>query len=85
MGIEKALRDVKNKKTQAVRRALKDAHYFGAKRLERGAGYKYAHDYKDHYVEQEYMPLKTVYYEPTEQGAEREIKARLQKRQQISQ
>ncbi|HLD69576.1 MAG TPA: replication-associated recombination protein A, partial [Candidatus Omnitrophota bacterium] len=85
LAIDKALSDVKNKKTQAVPRALKDAHYFGAKRLERGAGYKYAHDYKDHYVEQEYMPLKTVYYEPTEQGAEREIKARLQKRQQISQ
>jgi len=85
LAIDKALSDVKNKKTQAVPKALKDASYSGAKRLDRGEGYKYAHDYKDHYVEQEYMPVKTVYYEPTEQGAEREIKERLKKRQRDSQ
>lgn len=35
---------------------LKDAHYSGANSLGRGIGYKYAHDYEDHYVEQEYLP-----------------------------
>jgi putative ATPase len=45
-----------------------------------GEGYRYAHDFADHYVEQEYLPANLVgkrYYEPTEQGAEREIKVRL--------
>ncbi len=35
---------------------LQDAHYKGAKDLNRGIGYKYPHDYKGHYVEQQYLP-----------------------------
>lgn len=35
---------------------LKDAHYAGAKQLERGIGYQYAHDYPNHYVKQQYLP-----------------------------
>ncbi len=77
LGIEKALDDVKNKKIQDVPVHLKDASYKGAKTLGRGKDYKYAHDFAGHYVEQEYMPLQTVYYEPTEMGEEKEIKERL--------
>ena len=79
LGIEKALQDVKEKKTQDVPLALKDAHYPGAKKLGRGQDYKYAHDYKDHFVVQDYILKKTVYYEPTDLGYEKEIKARLEK------
>jgi len=79
LGIEKALADIKSKKTQEVPRSLKDASYPGAKRLGRGEGYKYAHDYQDHYVEQTYMPSKAKYYHPTLMGSEKEIKARLEK------
>lgn len=79
LGIAKAEDAVKVKRTQEVPAALKDTSYRGAKKLGHGAGYKYAHDYKDHYVEQEYMPPKERYYEPTDQGFEKEIKARLEK------
>ena len=77
LGIEKALGDVKSKKTQEVPTHLKDASYRGAKRLEHGKGYKYAHDFKDHYVDQEYMPVNAQYYAPTDMGQEKDIKQRL--------
>ncbi len=46
-----------------------------------GKDYKYPHDYPDHFVEEEYLPenLKgRIYYHPTEQGFEKEIKERLE-------
>jgi len=76
-GIEKALQDAQNKKTLGVPAALKDASYPGAKSLGHGQDYKYAHNYKDHYVKQTYMPFPAKYYEPTEMGYERKIKERL--------
>ena len=36
---------------------LQDAHYKGSANLGRGTGYKYAHDYPNHYVEQQYLPV----------------------------
>ncbi len=57
---------------------LKDASYPGAKNLGRGEGYKYAHSYEGHWVDQEYKPSDVVYYEPTEQGYEKTIKQRLE-------
>ncbi len=77
MGVENALRDVKENKIKPVPKHLKDASYQGAKRLEHGQDYKYAHNFEGHYVEQEYMPEKKIYYEPTELGFEKEIKKRL--------
>ena len=79
MGLEKAAHDVKNKKTQEVPTPLKDASYRSAKKLGRGEGYKYAHNFEGHYVEQEYMPEKVKYYEPTELGFEKILKERLEK------
>ena len=79
LGIDKALADVKENRTQAIPTPLKDAHYKGAKKLGRGEGYKYAHDYPGHYVEQEYMPHPATYYQPTDQGYEAKIKERLAK------
>ena len=76
LGIEAALADVKEKKTQEVPKPLKDASYSGAKKLGRGEGYKYAHDFPQHYVEQNYLPQKKAYYHPTDQGFEKELKAR---------
>jgi len=58
---------------------LKDASYRGAEKLGHGEGYKYAHDYKGHYVDQEYIPEKKVYYEPTDIGYEKKIKEYLNK------
>ena len=53
---------------------LQDAHYKGAAKLGHGIGYKYAHDYPNHYVEQQYLPDGVVgekFYEPSEQGYEK--------------
>ncbi len=79
LGIDKALADVKDQRTHGVPVHLKDSHYKGADKLGHGAGYKYAHDYPQHYIEQEYMPHKAVYYEPTLQGYEAKIKERMDK------
>ncbi len=82
LGIDKALSDVRNIRIRTVPPHLKDSHYSGAKELNHGIGYKYAHDYPNHYVEQQYLPdelVGTVYYEPTENGVERRIKEYLRR------
>ncbi|GAF99524.1 unnamed protein product [marine sediment metagenome] len=56
---------------------LRDANYPGAKKLGHGQGYKYAHDHKGHWVDQDYIPTTRIYYRPTEQGQEKSIKERL--------
>lgn len=56
---------------------LQDSHYKGAAKLGRGTGYKYAHDYPNHYVEQQYLPYElkgTQYYEPSWNGYEQKIR-----------
>ncbi|MFH0877627.1 MAG: replication-associated recombination protein A [Candidatus Omnitrophota bacterium] len=85
LGIERALKDIKEGKVQDVPEALKDSHYKGAEKLGHGVGYKYAHDFPGHYVEQEYlpagrqgMPQKKKYYDPQESGYEKKIKERLE-------
>ncbi|MCB9771536.1 MAG: replication-associated recombination protein A [Candidatus Omnitrophica bacterium] len=78
LGIDKALADVKENRIREVPVALKDASYSGAKTFGRGQDYKYAHNFKNHYVSQEYMPEKVQYYVPTELGYEKKIKAWLE-------
>ncbi len=78
LAIEKALEDVKGERTQPVPKHLRDAHYPGAAKLGHGTGYKYPHNYKGQWVEQEYMPEKKQYYEPKAVGLEAEIKKRLE-------
>ncbi len=61
---------------------LKDAHYGGAAKLERGIGYQYAHNFPNHYVKQQYMPSEiegTTFYELSEMGYERHLKEYLTK------
>lgn len=61
---------------------LRDAHYKGAQKLGHGIGYKYAHDYPGHYVDQQYLPdeIKDArFYEPGDLGYEKNIKEYLQK------
>lgn len=77
LGIEKALKDVEEGRVMEVPAHLKDAS-MDSERLGHGKGYKYAHDFKGHFVEQEYMPSKTTYYEPTEIGFEKQFKERIE-------
>ena len=79
LGIDKAMKDVEEGRTMEVPTHLKDASYHGAKKLGHGQGYKYAHDYENHYVDQEYIPEKKVYYEPIDSGYEKKIKEYLDK------
>ncbi|MCQ2501938.1 MAG: replication-associated recombination protein A [Lachnospiraceae bacterium] len=61
---------------------LQDAHYGGHEKLGHGIGYKYAHDYPNHYVDQQYLPSEIEgeqFYIPTEMGKEAEIREHFKK------
>lgn len=74
-GIDAALRDIENGVVQSVPEYLKDSHYAGASRLGRGKGYKYPHDFGG-YVEQKYLLKPAIYYNPTSNGYEANIRKR---------
>ena len=74
--IFEAMDNVKKMKT-TVPSYLQDAHYGGAANMGRGIGYKYAHDYPNHYVEQQYLPDEIRderFYHPSDNGHEKDIK-----------
>ncbi len=75
--IDAALADVRSRKTIPVPSHLKDSHYSGAEKLGNGEGYKYSHDFPGHFVAQDYLGAVRRFYEPTEQGVEKKIKARV--------
>lgn len=78
--IDAAMKAVKTQTLMPVPPHLQDRHYSGAAALGRGLDYKYAHDYPNHYVKQQYLPdgmEGSVFYEPSDNGYEKEIKARL--------
>lgn len=81
-GIFKAMQVVKSTKTAAIPPYLQDAHYGGAAKLGHGIGYKYAHDYPNNYVKQQYLPdelVGQVFYEPSDNGYERNIKEHMER------
>ncbi len=80
MAISKAMESVQTKRT-SVPAHLQDAHYGGHENLGHGVGYRYAHDYPNHYVKQQYLPdeiKESVFYHPGDLGKEKEIKEWLQ-------
>jgi putative ATPase len=83
-GIESALHDVEEGRTFEVPDYLKDASYRGAKKLGRGQGYKYAHHFKDHFVEQDYIPVTKKYYLPGNLGYEKKIKEWMEKLKEVA-
>jgi len=84
LAVERATQDIKENKVQEVPDHLKDASYSGSGELGHGLGYKYSHDYPGHYVQQQYIPQKICYYEPTDLGHEIKIKERLEKLRRVS-
>ena len=78
LGIDKAIEDIKSGRAQEVPIHLKDASYLGAEKLGHGKDYKYVHNYKGHFVKQDYMQKKNIYYRPQDIGFEKEIKKRLE-------
>lgn len=75
--ISEAMEVVKNTMTAPVPVHLQDAHYKSSAKLGHGVGYKYAHNYPNHYVEQQYLPdglTDKRFYLPSENGYEKQIR-----------
>ncbi|KPK61441.1 MAG: AAA family ATPase [Planctomycetes bacterium SM23_32] len=77
LAIDAAQKDVQEGRTLPVPEYLRDASYPGAERLGRGEGYKYAHSFEGHWVDQDYIPTTRIYYRPTALGQEKRIRERL--------
>ncbi len=76
--IWQATDDVKNNRTIPVPKHLRDSHYPGAADREHGTGYQYSHDYEGGVSPgQDYLGVKKVYYDPTDRGYEKHIRAYL--------
>jgi putative ATPase len=76
--IDAALSRIRTGEYGEIPYILKDSHYAGSQDLGHGTGYKYAHDYPDHWVKQQYLPDKIkddVYYEYGDNKAEQTAKA----------
>lgn len=77
LGIDKAMQVVRETGNLPIPPYLQDSSYKGAAKLGRGVGYKYAHNYPNHWVEQQYLPdaIKDMrFYEPNDIGHEQAFK-----------
>ncbi|MFD5278039.1 replication-associated recombination protein A [Pseudarthrobacter sp. NPDC058362] len=86
LGINKAIADVRAGLGNGIPAHLRDSHYPGSKQLGHGLGYKYAHDAPHGVATQQYPPDDLVgkdYYQPTANGAERDIAVRLERLRKI--
>ena len=82
LAIENAQHTIRETGNLPIPPHLQDAHYKSAAKLGHGLGYKYAHDYPDHYVEQQYLPYELngkEFYNPTGNGYELKIKDHMKK------
>lgn len=76
VAVDEAQEAVRLKGNFTVPSHLRDCHYSGAEKLGHGDGYKYAHDYPNHYVKQQYLPdglEGSTFYRPSENGYEKKI------------
>ena len=75
--VGEAQKEVRRSGNLPVPGHLRDNNYKGAEQLGRGIGYKYAHDFPNHYVEQQYLPYELTgreFFKPGENGYEVKIK-----------
>ena len=82
VAIDEALALVRSTQAAPVPPYLQDAHYGGAAKLGHGIGYKYAHDYPNHYVKQQYLPdafRDKKFYHMGDLGYEKVMKEHLQR------
>lgn len=71
-----AMDAVKNQRSMPVPVHLQDSHYGGSAKLGHGIGYKYVHNYPNHYVKQQYLPdgmEGQTFYHPSDNGYESKI------------
>ncbi len=82
LAVDEAIQTVRETGNLPIPPHLQDAHYKSAGKLGHGIGYKYAHDYKDHYVKQQYLPYELngkEFYNPTGNGYELKIKEHMKR------
>ena len=82
LAVDEAIQTVRETGNLPIPAHLQDAHYKSAGKLGHGIGYKYAHDYKDHYVKQQYLPYELngkEFYNPTGNGYELKIKEHMKR------
>ena len=82
LSIDAAMHMVASGQTPPIPVHLQDSHYKSAGKLGHGIGYQYAHDFKNHYVAQQYLPDALAgarFYEPTDMGYEKQIRDHLKK------
>lgn len=80
--IGEAMKEVEETGNLPIPTHLQDAHYKGAAKLGHGTGYKYAHDYPNHYVEQQYLPYELSgkeFYHPSGNGYEVKVKEHMRR------
>ena len=81
-GIFAAAQEVERSGNLPIPTHLQDAHYKGAAKLGHGTGYKYAHDYPNNYVEQQYLPYELSgreFYKPSGNGYEQKIREHMKR------
>ncbi len=77
-----ALDEVKSSGNLPIPPHLQDAHYKGAAKLGHGTGYKYSHDYPNHYCKQQYLPYELTgreFYAPDGNGYEKKIQEHMKR------
>lgn len=80
--ISQAMDEVERSGNLPIPSHLQDAHYKGSAKLGRGIGYKYAHNYPNHYVEQQYLPYELSgreFYTPSGNGYEVKIREHMKR------
>lgn len=77
LAVDKATADLKEGRTLAVPKHLRDTSHSKAAKAFEHTGYKYSHDYEGSFVPQAYLPEGRIYYEPTQNGMEKRVKERL--------
>jgi putative ATPase len=78
VAVNEAMQEIREHRVLPIPVHLRDSHYSGAKRLGSGAGYEYAHDSDDGWVDQDYLGVEREFYRPVDRGFEAELKTRLE-------
>lgn len=81
MAIDRAMQYVSDHPNYRIPPYLQDAHYKGAAKLGHGIGYQYAHNFENHYVEQQYLPDEAKderFYELSDQGYEKKLREHME-------
>ena len=80
--IDECMEAVQSEHINTIPPHLQDAHYKGASKLGHGLGYQYAHNFKNHYVRQQYLPDELVgrkFYNLSDMGYEAKLKEYMEK------